>query len=623
MIVSLNITHSEPLAGGAAFGEAGGYLKLTGIARGEIDPRDAAHRGICDLELAPVNERGRVEYACDVFILRPTDPARGNGLLLYEVVNRGRKQLFKCICDAGVRDMELASLEDIGNAFPLRRGYTIAWSGWDATAPRARGGLALDAPFAQENGAPVRGLVRDEFVAGVRKRADEMLHLSYESADCDPAQAMLSMRRADGVCHRIPAPEWEFADARTVRLRDGPPRTGAVYEIRYRAVHAPVLGVGLAATRDVVSYLRYDAAATSITGGRLRHAIAIGFSQAGRYLRDHVALGFNRDESGRRVFDGVLAHTAGAGRVFLNARFGQPFRTSTQNEDHEFPECEFPFSPAQCVDPLTGKSGSLLAGDGSDPLLMLTNSSSEYWQKGASLTHTDPLGGSDLKLPATVRAYLFAGAPHGGRAGLTSAQGEKTAHPTNALDPMPVVRALLSALEGWVANDVVPPASEIPLIANGTLVASEALNFPALPGVNVPLAANSFGPRGDWVHPKAPKQTYRTLVCAVDEDGNEIAGVRTPDVAVPLATYAGWNRYHLPYSQGVLADRTGSCFPFAASAAERSAANDPRRAIAERYPSMAAYVKRVDEAVDALLDKRLLLPEDAERYRTGARTQKL
>lgn len=615
MLSSLQITDSSPLADGASFGARGEYLRIVGVAKGEIDPRDAANLGIVDLDAAPRNERGRIAYECDVFILRPRDSAQGNGQILYEAPNRGSKHLFRRVAAARTEDNALGSLSALGNSFPLRRGFTVVWSGWDATASRARGGMAMNVPLAVRDGAPVTGVIRDEFAIGVRKRADAMLHLSYPAADIDPAHCTLTVRRG-GVRHEIPEGGWEFADSRSVRLLPAGtvPETGATYEFLYPAVNAPILGLGFAATRDVVSYLRYHPAASSVTGGGIRHAIAIGLSQSGRYLRDHIAQGFNRDEEGRRVFDGVLAHTAGAGRVFLNARFAQPFRTCTFNEDHDFPENAFPFSPASVADPLTGQVGSLFRGDGCDPMLMLTNTSTEYWQKGASLLHTDPLGQYDLALPAIARAYLIAGTSHGGHAGLESVPSRTAAYPSNPHDPMPVLRALLAALEAWVAGREEPPASEIPLIANGTLVAPESLGFPRLPGVQAARETNRWGLQRDWVHPAPPSQLYRPLVCQVDEDGNEIAGIRTPDIAVPLGTYTGWNLYPPPFPEGVLADRAGSFFRFAAEAVERQENSDPRRAMAERYPITGHYASQVQDTIVGLVEQRFLLPEDGDIY---------
>ena len=595
---------------------------MIGGAKGEVDPDDPANKGIALIDKAPRNARGKVEYATDIFILRPRHPERGNGRILYEVNNRGRKMLFGNIADGpqGVNDPKTEA--DIGNGFPLRQGYTIVWSGWDPDAPRANMGLGLTAPVATDNGQPIVKTVRDEFCSGTRGGALEVFKLSYEAATLEQPRARLTVReRADDEPRELPLNQWSFVDARSIKLREGTkPQPGYLYEFHYEAKNPKVLGLGFAVTRDVVSWLRYDPAASAATGGKITHALAIGFSQAGRYLRNHISEGFNRDEAGRKVFDGIHSHIAGVGRIFFNTPFGQPARTGTQHEDHGFPENEFPFSTATLADPLTGKTGSLFRGDGSDPKLIETNTSTEYWQKGASLLHTDPLGKEDVALPENSRVYMIAGTQHGGRAGATTDPGPNI-NPRNPHNPMPAVRALLVALDEWVVSGKAPPPSRVPTLAAGTLVEPDKTGFPAVPGAIVVKVTNRVEPPGDWVHPKPSDKAYRTLVCKVDADGNEVAGVRLPDIAVPLATYTGWNEYKPPYPKGELADRDGSCLPFAIDKAAREAAGDPRPSIAERYKSGADYVAKVQDVVTALLKDRLMLAEDAERYLERARRE--
>jgi hypothetical protein len=615
VLLSLDIERIEPLADGAPFSQAGAYERVIGRAKGEVDPRDPANKGIALIDKAPLNANGKVEYATDIFILRPKDPARSNGRILYEVNNRGRKMLFGNIADGpqGVNDPK--TMADVGNGFPLRQGYTIVWSGWDPDAPRANMGLGLTAPVATDNGQPIVKIVRDEFCSGTRGGAIEVFKLSYEATTQEQLRATLTVReRADDEPRELPLNQWSFVDARSIKLREGTkPKPGYLYEFRYEAKNPKVLGLGFAATRDVISWLRYDPAAIAATGGKISHALAIGFSQAGRYLRNHISEGFNRDEAGRKVFDGIHSHIAGVGRIFFNTPFGQPARTGTQHEDHGFPENEFPFSTATLSDPLTGKTGSLFRGDGSDPKLIETNTSTEYWQKGASLLHTDPLGKQDVTLPENSRVYMIAGTQHGGRAGATTDPGPNI-NPRNPHNPMPAVRALLVALDEWVVSGKEPPPSRVPTLAAGTLVEPDRTGFPAVPGAAVVKVTNQVAPPGDWVHPKPADKAYRTLVCKVDADGNESAGVRLPDIAVPLATYSGWNEYKPPYPAGELADRDGSCLPFAVDKAARQAAGDPRPSIAERYKSGADYVAKVQAVVSALQKDRLLLAEDAKSY---------
>ncbi len=622
MLLSLEIEKVEPLADGAAFGEVGPYERVIAVARGEVDPSSPANSGIALIDKAPRNAAGKVEYATSVFILRPKDSTRGNGRILYEVNNRGRKMLFGNIADGpqGVNDPK--TLADLGNAFPLRLGYTIVWSGWDPDAPRANMGLALTAPVATTNGQPIVQTVREEWVSGTRVGLLETFKLSHEAATLEQPRARLTMReRADDEPRELPLNQWSFVDARSIRLREGTQaRPGFLYEFHYEAKNPKVQGLGFAATRDVVSWLRHSPEAVKATGRPMTHALAIGFSQAGRYLRNHISEGFNRDEQGRRVFNGILSHIAGVGRVFFNTPFAQPARTNTQHEDHGFPENEFPFSTATLGDPLTGRSGSLFRGDGSDPVLIETNTSTEYWQKGASLLHTDPLGTQDVALPDNSRVYMIAGTQHGGRAGATTDPGPNL-NPRNPHNPMPAVRALLVTLDAWVVSGTAPPPSRVPTLAAGTLVEADKTGFPTVPGAAIVRTTNVVAPPGDWVKPAVPDKTYRTLVSRVDADGNEVAGIRLPDIAVPLATYTGWNEYKPPYPAGEIADRDGSCLPLPVDKTAREAAGDPRPSIAERYTSGADYVARVTAVVSQLMADRLLLAEDGERYLDRARKE--
>lgn len=622
MLLSLEIEKVEPLADGTPFGEAGAYERVIAVARAEVDPAAPGNRGIALIDKAPRNAAGKVEYATSVFILRPKDSSRGNGRILYEVNNRGRKMLFGNIADGpqGVNDPK--TLADLGNAFPLRRGYTIVWSGWDPDAPRANMGLALTAPIATNNGHPIVQTVREEWVSGTRIGVLEAFKLSHEAATLEQPRARLTVReRADDEPRELPLNQWSFIDARSIRLRDGAKaQPGFLYEFHYEAKNPKVQGLGFAATRDVVSWLRHSPDAVKATGRPMTHALAIGFSQAGRYLRNHISEGFNRDEQGRRVFDGIHSHIAGVGRVFFNTPFAQPARTNTQHEDHGFPENEFPFSTATQSDPLTGKTGSLFRGDGSDPLLIETNTSTEYWQKGASLLHTDPLGTRDIALPENSRVYMVAGTQHGGRAGATIDPGPNR-NPRNPHNPMPAIRALLVALDEWVVSGKAPPPSRVPTLAAGTLVAADKTGFPAVPGAAIVRTTNTVSPPGDWVKPVAGDKVYRTLVSKVDADGNEASGIRLPDIAVPLATYTGWNEYKPPYPKGEIADRDGSCLPLPVDKAAREASGDPRPSIAERYKDGADYLAKVQAVVMELMADRLLLAEDAERYLDRARKE--
>ena len=376
--------------------------------------------------------------------------------------------------------------------------------------------------------------------------------------------------------------------------------------------------------RDLVAFLRYERTDRNGTpnplitesmpteGTGVRNALAFGVSQSGRFLRHFLELGMNDDGHGRRVFDGVMSHVAGAGKVFANHRFGMPGRTATQHEDRLYPENWFPFGNAVTTDPFSRKTGAILQGRATDPLVIETNSSTEYWQKGASLVHTDPTGRHDADLPPNVRVYMIAGTQHGGRPGVDPSPGP-CVNPRNPHSATPALRALFVALEEWVTNGVAPPSSRVPRIADGTAVAAENVRMPAVPGFAAAPGANQIVPPVDWVDPPARiDNVYGAHVCAVDTDGNEIAGIRLPPIAVPLGTYTGWNVYRV--QPGELADRDGSLIPFARTRREREAAGDPRPSLEERYGSRAAYVAKIEAAAAALVGERLLLPTDAAAY---------
>lgn len=597
MITGIEIRARSPLVGGAEFGASGAYERIEGTASGTLDPLHPGNRGIALLDQASRDAAGLVAYRSDFILLRPADPVRGNGRLLHEVNNRGRIMMIHNLC-GGPAGNAWTSAEQLGNALPFRLGFSLLWTGWDAGAPKTTG-LSLDTPVI----AGMTRRIRDEFVSGTRLGIHETFRLSHEAADTD---AVVTVRRTQKAARRPVA--FDFVDNRTIRLlpEGTKPEIGSIYEVRYTATNPRVQGVGFAATRDIVSHLRRHGA--DLIGRPVTHTLTFGISQAGRYLRDHVAQGFNADEDGARVFDGILTHVAGVGRVFHNTPFAQPFRTRTWHEDHDFPEIEFPFSAAVTTDPITGQTGALLRGDATDPRLIETNTPTEYWQKGASLLHTDPSGRHDLTLPDNVRGFLIAGTQHGGRPGSPADHGPCVA-PRNPHDPSPAIRALLVALDEWVTFDRPPPDSRLPRIDNGTLVAADRLGFPAIPGLTAPISANVVAPLPDWTDPAEPAAVYTPLVPAVDADGNETSGILLPDIAVPRGTYTGWNIYKAPYPAGELADRDGTFLAFAATRAEREAAGDPRPSMQERAP----VGPRRRDAAAALISARLLLAEDAAR----------
>jgi len=621
-IVELKLDRVEPIADGVALGPAGAYERAIGVARGELDPADPANRGIAGLDQAPRNARGLVEYKVDVFLLRPTDPAKRNGKIFYDIVNRNLKLMLPWLNDAPettpASNNDPKTRADVGTGFLFRDGWTIAWSGWDGTASPNLNGMTATLPVATAGGARIVGRSREEFVFGTRLPPSlPGAPLNYEAATLDQSMASLTVRRRQAEARTaIPATGWTYAGPRMIKLL--PEGTafepGAIYEFSYPAQDPKVLGLGFAAVRDVVSALRHD------TAGPARTVIGLGISQSARFARQFLEMGMNRDEGGARVFDGLLMHIGGAGKVFVNEAFAQPGRTRTQHEDHDYPEAWFPFATAATTDPLSGQRAGVLRGDGSDPLIFEVNTSSEYWQKGASLVHTDPAGRRDLALPANVRAYLVAGTQHAHVPSLVKGRGLCLAE-RNPHIPSAGLRALVAALDAWVSDGRAPPPSRIPRLADRSLVDASALKFPSTPGLPAPGRANEVPVPADWRIVSPPQPTpYGAKVSAVDADGNEVAGIRLPDLAVPLGTYTGWNFYRNEAMSGELCDRDGAFVPFARTRADRLAAGDPRPSLEERYAGRADYVARVQAAAQALVRDRLLLPEDAAAYvaRAGA-----
>ncbi|MGE0751088.1 MAG: alpha/beta hydrolase domain-containing protein [Variibacter sp.] len=634
-VTELRLEKPEPFVDGYEFGGVGAYVRIKGTVKGELDPNAPDNKVIADIDKAPRNGSGLVEYETDIYILRPADPKKGSGMIFYEVNNRGRKFLVNWLQDAAQISQAAANdpkgAGELGNRFAFNRGYTLVWSGWDPDAPRNGGGMAANFPVATENGQPIVKRIREEFHVGTRGGGDgTSIALSYPAASTDKTKARLVVRARDGDQRtEIPADQWEFAGNQSIRMLPAGAKFEPIkiYELWYEATAPKVVGMGYAATRDVVSFLRRQQADRKgtpnpvlIDGAPPAHTMAFGISQSGRFLRHFIELGMNKDEQGRKVFDGVLAHISGAGKVFANEEFAEPSRTATEHEDRYYPENWFPFSYASMRDPVTGQNGSLFRGDASDPLVIETNTSTEYWQKGASLTHTDPLGKEDAMLPPNARAFMIAGTQHAGRSGQKPTTGA-CANVRNPHDPMPALRALVVALDEWVTKGRPAPASRVPSIADGTAVLASTVKMPELKNFHVVADANHIEAPVDWTNPPgsneqsfavASSNTYGARVSAVDADGNERAGLRLPDIVAPLATYTGWNVYAAQTDE--MCDRDGSYVPFAKTAAERQARGDPRPSVVERYGSREAYVAKVKAAADALVADRLLLEPDAEAY---------
>ena len=543
--------------------------------------------------------------------------------MFFDVVNRGRIAALGRFNGAAASGDPLAA-EFYGDGFLLEQGFTLLWVGWQHDVPPRDGLLRVHAPVATNAGEPIEGLVRsDIFVAEevYSHSLGDRGHIAYPVADPADPRNMLTVRDGmSGERQTISREEWRFArldgdrvveDSTSVYLAGGF-EPGRIYDVVYVAENPPLAGLGLAAIRDAISMLKYDSAEEmDIASGAIDRAIAFGSSQSGRLLRTYLHDGFNGDEHGRRVFDGVIPHIAGAARGSFNVRFAQPSRAPGGAFD--YPNRLFPFADTEQSDPITGTTGGLLANIGPEtlPRVFHTNSSTEYWRSVAALAHTTPDGRQDLPLPDNSRVYHFSGTQHG-PAPFPSSSGDG-GHMRNPNDYDWFLRSLLSRMDRWITDDLPPPPSRYATLDEGTLVSYEELRFPDVPGVEVLdevsiLRALDFGPelasRGIITRePPGLGPAYPFLVPQVDESGNEIGGLRSPDIAVPLGTYTGWLSGNPVSGAGVYA-------PFARTRAERESSGDPRPSIEERYGGQAQYLESVEEAARSLVGDGYLRSED-------------
>jgi len=556
------------------------FEKIAGTIHFAVDPKNPHNAEIVDLDKAPRNAAGQVEFSADFYVIRPK--ANGNGTLFVEISNRGGK--------AFLAKADPATEADIRDRFLFDRGYTVAWIGWQFDVRPEPGRVRLNAPVAPG----ITGRVRSDFV--VDKKMDEhtVSHViqgavggtGYPAADVDDRANVLTERDAPTATRRvIPRGQWRFTDPMTVHLDEGfvP---GKIYEVIYTAKDPAIVGCGLAAVRDFVSWSKYDPSAITSS----KRAYGFGISQSGRFLRHFVYQGFNADEQGRQVFDAIDAHVGGAGRGGFNQRFAQPSRDSQPLSPLFYPNDLFPFADLPMKDPLSGRTEGLLdraVAEKVVPKIFYTNTSYEYWSRGESLCHTTPDGTADAQIPETSRIYYIAGVAH-----VPGPFPPKKREGQNLDNPMtywPPLHALFDALDAWVRNGTEPPPSNYPRIADGTLVRASALA--------VKLPVTSYEPYKMILDGEPPKVVgmYPALVPQVGADGNEISGIHQPRVAVPLATYTGWNLRDATvgfpeYRQSF----TGSYIPLA---------KNP-------YGDKDEYLGRYTAATLKLMDQRFLIPED-------------
>ena len=647
-------TSASPTFSGQSFG-AGQYQMINGTVSGEVDPKDPLNAGIVDIGLAPRNARGMVEYSTDFQLLIPTDLSKGNHRLLYDITNRGRTDALT-ILNSGSKANTTSTSGDPGNGFLMNEGYSILETGWDITVNQndPNGGFGVTVPVAIKGGVPITGPATEEFdIDAGSMPASEAL--SYPAASGDKSQANLTVRANFGDTPiPLDASIWDYTDSTLTAIKLNGKKFGdpsvfgpsGLYEFSYTAVNPKVAALGLAAIRDVAAFFRDaktdDHGNKNPLAGNVKFIYTFCSSQPCRTMRDFVYLGFNQVEHARGIahqgdgpkmaIDGVLNWKAGGSGLYINYRFSQPTRTHRQHIARWYPEIQFPFADQTLTDTVTHQTdGRLRVCSRTDtcPKIFEANSANEYWAKAGSLLTTDTRGNDlDLSRTPSVRYYLFSSQPHG--AGTAAGICRQ---PQNPIKPDPVLRALLIDLDEWVSKGKQPPANNVPRRANGTLVRSlpqSAEGFPSIAGVDYNGIMHNgnlwdFGPRFDEgiitiMPPQSLGTPYPAYVPKTDADGNDISGIRVPDVAVPIATYTGWGLRATPAGEtgGAMlvdgCDASGQRIPFPAT----KTAGDPRLSLQERYgdPSgtNATYVAAVQAAAEKLVSERFLLGQDIATY---------
>jgi hypothetical protein len=605
-VTKVNITNRVTVASGQAFGKTGPYEKLTGTIDFAVDPKEPHNARITDIDRATPGSDRRVHFTSDLMVIKPADPAKGNGVLLFEVVNRGNILLLNKF-NSAPSSRNPTTPEEFGNGYLMREGYTLVFVGWEFDL--APGILRVEAPKIERLIEPITV----PFILDSRQNEMELddapLYVPANPAD---AASVLTVR--DHYWEK-PTPiargKWRFVTGRPGAARvalDGGFEPGRLYEITFKATGARVAGVGLAAIRDAASAFRYR---TDLpVHGSL--AYVQGESQDGRFLRQFLYDGFNADERDRRVFDAVWAHIAGSARGAFNQRFGMPISASVL-----LTPTRFPFTTDE--QEFHGERGSLLQlyKPVHIPKIFFTNTAVEYWGGGraAALIHTSADGAKDLPIPGDVRIYLLSSTQHSEAPfPPVRVRGQQL---RNTVPQREIMRALLRGLDDWARQGAAPPESRYPRLADGTLTPIASVKFPAIPGVANPRIIPGPGQiRGGKV------EMLPHLVPQVDADGNDVAGIRAPDVSVPVATNTGWNfRSESIGGTREIVNLLGSYIPFPRTRADREARKDPRLSIQERYRDEDDYLAKLRAAAGALVKGRYLLPEDVESVITRGRLQ--
>jgi len=648
----IEVLERTPLAGGESFGEAGAYELIAGRLHYVLNPAAPANKRVVDLKLAARDGAGRVTFAGDFVLIKPLDPRRANGRLLYGVNNRGNLIMLHTFNDADWSNAPRSVL-DFGNGFLLKQGYTLLWSAWNWDVMPGHNRLQIDLPIATKMGRVITGPVAAEIAATYPSTTFPVAwggSRGYAPVGLNNPLDRLTVRaRPRDERQIIPRDHWRFGtEAGRISLRPvrvtlkGGFHPNRLYELVYQAKDPRVVGAGLAAIRDAISFFRYASADTLGTPNPLaassaspqpgiHTALVYGFSQSARVIQHMLWQGFHRDEASRPVFEAAFIHGPGAGKGSFNHRFAQTTRHPSPFEDHLYPADFFPFATTSYQDPVSGKSASLLdiaQESGFVPKLFYLSSSTEYWTRAASLLHTDVQGRSDIPHDDQVRIYAVASAPHS--VSLRTRRGSfENCH--NPLDFRPLARALLVALDDWATQAKPPPPSNHPQLASGSLgtVAAYRRLFPQLPSIEVPTHNLSpprldHGPRFSTqgiadLQPALPGRRFKTLVPLPDEDGLDRGGIRLPPIAVPLGTYLGWNLRRTHLSEPRLGRWEGSFVPFHATERSRRLVGDPRPSIEERYPTPQHFLTAASATAHKLVRQGFLLPDDVPTIVARAR----
>jgi len=658
---TLTINSTQPFANGSAFGGAGAYEQVTGTIKGEVDPQDPKNAIIQDLQLAPVNARGMVEYSADFSMLKPVDMSKASGVLRYDAPNRGNILTM------------LNPTASPSDAVYLERGYVLLYSAWQGDVPKSSPArLTVQVPVAKNpDGSSITGPYRAELVTGDAASAQMTLPggvfngtmIPYAPATLDTSQPGFSLTvrtNQDDPLVTIPASDWKFAkcdaanpfpgtpDPATLCLRGGF-QPNKLYEVVYTAKDPLVMGVGLAALRETVSFFR--GRASDSTGranplaGHVKHVIGQGTSQSGNAMKTFLHLGFNQALDGSKVFDGLYAHVA-ARQTNVNTRFAVPgggggLRTDSTAFGQTAPRA----LDADFFDSVANRRGGVMkrcAATSTCPKFFLGLSGTEFWQLQGSPVLTNAEGTADLAQPANARVYYYSSTQHGGPGGLASISW----NPAQSVYPRGTVahfndtfRALFIALEDWVVRNVDPPASQVPRIADGSLVRTDQLAVPTMRGLTWPVGGTAttipefrylgwhvgyslldFGPQYRpedesgiaTIQPPRKGRDYAILVPQLDQTGNTRAGIRGVEVQAPLGTNLEFNYVATPGIRD-LVNLSGAFVPFHRTEAARLAAGDTRPSLESLYGNQAGYVAAVTAAANRLVAQRFLLQRDADR----------